>query len=419
MAPASPPAPCSPRSRRLPKLIAVQRGLPVGVREILQPVRYVVGAPHSHAPCAPATEGRRAGVTTRCYAEHSPKRKYCKLLAPDARLAAASFAPGLYLWGVPPLNGGVTLRCTSGDARDDPIPYDTLVFGPYPSGPRDLRVKCLSLLGVFGSHSYPENVAPRFFGYTGRDHAVPTPGMLQALSTKLEAVRQRMPPQARAAADNLKACADALVERNRVLQSLRVRCGRDAAFARVARQLLRNTFYYAMYARRWPGPGTPYPVDARATNRMVGRHTQVAETLRGRHVRVTPKGEVVVHAKQGDDAADRVEGGKAVAMMDAYFWAVHHTLETAPAATRAALLATPLAVDRGRDVEGGFWATEETLWQCLYTGEHAIARGQANGGACIRQMSRPLLDTCEMLMNVFYKARPEWARYEGNLDDVQ
>lgn len=402
-------AACTSTRRRVPNAVAVQRGLPLGSRETLPRTRYVVR--DDGAPCSPTTGGAagqtKGGVRTRCYGEHSPRRKTCRLLAPAPDFGNA-YAPGLYVTGLPPLDDdGASLRCTRGDEEDEE--HGTLVLGPYATDRTDgLAVKCMDLELVFEEFSHPENVALRF--RVGNDRRIPSVEMMRRCARLV--ARHGLPKERRTQARNLVACADALQERGRTLQRLRTRCAQSAAFAREARRVLKHAFYFAMYARRWAGPGTPYPVTTRATNRRPGQHTAVSSDLVGKAVRATPAGEVVLRDARGgddDDAADLVSEGKLSNMMYAHLRAAGVERETG----LAPLLL--LAVEGAPTVDGSYWARRETLHECLFTGDGSVASGKA----CIRQQSRALLETCLMLAHYVYRTPPAWMRLDDPLDDVQ
>ena len=418
-------APCSPRDRRIPRAIALHRNLPIGSRETLHPTRYVVGS-DGDVPCLPATESKRRGVTTRCYDAPSPKRKTCRLLAPSADFANL-FKPGFYVWGLPPFHPHArrpALECQSVgvdyDDEADHEPIDTLVLGPYAHPKDGLRVKCLSLQKVFEKDDFTDAAANKFSSDRYDDYTVPTVDMLRSAARLLLSHRDRLTRDQLKAANRMSSWEEALRARFAPLKALQTRCARDAAFARVARQVVRYLFYAAMYMRRWAGPGTRYPIEASETRRLVGRDKQVSPELKKRHVRVSPKGEVRLFDGDDEDLeADRVDKGKLENMYDSYFFAASETVDACEdASARRALERLPMALNRARTTEGGYWPAEETLWEYCYTGDTAIA-GAGDETACIRARSQQLLVTVEMLIGYAYKSRPEWSRYEGTIDYVQ
>lgn len=401
---------CPERTRRIPDVIAKQRGLPRGSRETVSPQRYVVGTDDPAIPCV-----RGEGRGTRCYAEHSPRRKHCRLLAPSA--FASRFRPGLHVRGLPPFDAEEVV-CNIGSLDDDDAPFATLILGPYPSplarDPLRLVVKCLDFALLFDDFHHPENVALRF--RVGNDKHIPSIDMMQGARQRLQ--EASVPRDYRGAVQNFVRCTDTLLERRRVLQSIRRRCAQSPPFERAARILVRNTFHFAMYARRWAGPGTPYPISKHETNRLVGRHKKISAALIDQAVHVTAGGEVVVRGRKGEDEprADAVSDGKATEMMYAHLRAIHRVVEAADANVRNALVTNLLmSVDALPTVDGSHWPAEETLWECLFDSERSVAAATS----CIRQQSNVLLCTCRLLIPYVYKAVPTWSRYEGVLDEVQ
>lgn len=409
------PRPCADRTRRIPNAIALQRGLQSGSRETVTSRRYAIGT-NPDVPCLPSAEGRG----TRCFAEHSARRKTCRLLAPSSTFDNL-FEPGLYVWGLPPFDDPESpLACNIGSLDEEETPFAHLVLGPYQSPtPRDplrLVAKCLDISLVFDDYSRPENVALRF--RVNNDKYIPSMDMMQDAARRVRNAASSIPEEFREAANNLVECAAVLKERKAKLNTIRARCSRISAFEKAARLLVRNTFYFAMYARRWAGPNTPYPISTHDTNRMVGRHKAISPALVGKAVHITAQGEVVLRDRRSDTEtpADEVADGKANEMMYAYLRAIRTVGDAAEPRVREALVASLLSsIEAVPAVDGSHWPAEKTLWKCFFDGERSIAAASD----CIRQESSVLLATCRMLLPYVYKSMPVWSRYEGRLDEVQ
>jgi hypothetical protein len=382
--------PCPPRSRYLPASIAAQRGLEAGQRhrETLSPERYAV-VPGAQV-CALARAGQ--GGRTACYAEHSPKRKTCPLLS--KREVEASHAPGIYMSGKAPYED------------DEDAPFETLIIGPYAAGPRDVYVKRVDFEQVFANHAIPENVAVRFFSH---DTVIPSIDMLRDFASRH---LERVPSEYAQCAANARKCVATLMERRSLLHALRRRCSRDTVVQRDARRFLKNVFYFAMYSRRWAGPGTPYPITAGETRRNVGQHKRISQELAGKYVHVTHGGEVKLR-EHGDTRADETDSGRAIAMYYAHLRASHAAVFESVASEflqRHFLLAI-----RPPTVDNSYWPAEETVWEALFAGERSVAMGTT----CTRQVSADLLRSCIMLAPFLYATLPTWMRFEETLDNIQ
>lgn len=406
-------SPCKGRTRRVPNTIALQRNWPVGSGETLLTGRYAPSG-DPDVPCLP-TEGAPG---SRCFAEHSTRRKTCRWLAP-ADDYVNLFRPGLYLWGLPPFDTpDAPLFCDKGRLDDDETPFEHFVLGPYAVGnakPPRLRVKCIDFALVFESFDNPDNVVLRF--QVNDDKYTPSVEMMTAFAAQLETHMRTIPSTLRGAARNAVACAQTLRARTATLKGIRTRCAQSPELERTFRLILRNTFFLAMYMRRWAGPGTAYPISQHETKRLVGRqYKPISDALVGKTPVVSRIGEVSLREwRPGNQRADTVKDGKADAMMDTYMRALHTCIEEANPRLRETLRAgLPLASDNPT-TDGSFWPMEKTLWECVFGREQSIATGDY----CIRLYSNTLLNTCRMLLPYAYKSVPTWARYEGFPDQVQ
>lgn len=380
-------AECPARQRYVPKALVVQRGLDPNVRhrEQVDAVRFAV-PPGPHHVCVRAEPGRRSPGRTQCFAEHSPRRKNCRLLAADGYDGSPTDAPAIAVNG------------------------DSLVFGPFATDQLNVRMKRVDVTTVFGIHRIPENVALRFT--RGSDRVIPSVDMMVQMSS--------FSGPATSWASNLRACARTLADRRVALVRLRQRCATSPLVQQAARRFLRNAFMFAMYSRRWAGPGTPYPVSTRETNRIVGRHKPVAESLVGMYKHVTSSGDVKLR-ETGEEAdeADRTEDGKAIAMTEAHLLAAFNSIDgLVDANVRDFLVAHMVTGTPVPTTDGVPWPADETLWDVLFAAPHSVAQQQDNA-TCIRQVSKTLLFTCTLLASYVYKTPPQWMRYEGSVDEVQ
>lgn len=383
----------------MPKAIVTQRGLDPSVRhrETLSPVRFA-SSPGKKV-CVPPTSAH-VGKTS-CYAEHSARRKFCPLLSSNGRYSDVTHDPGLFVSGVTPYE----------DDNDSRL--ETLIVGPYAKDSLNVVTKRVPFSQVFQNHHVPENVAPRFTSW--RDSVIPS---VKALRTFYDT----LPPTPVGSDDfvrknHVRKCIEMLDERMEILGSLKRKCLQNADVLKVCRRVLRNVFMFAMYARRWAGPGTPYPITARETNRNVGHQKPISSELVGASVKVGALGEVtLVDYSEDYDAADDVSNGKAMSMMNAHLLATFNSIDTLPnATTRAFIISSFLVAIPQRTMDGSHWPSEETLWDILFGGGESVSAGTV----CIRQISSLLVHTSNMMMPLFYKTQPQWMRYEGILDEIQ
>lgn len=374
---------CPARSRYVSATIATQRGLDPTRRhrEDLPAERYIVSP---GAVCARSRDRRG-----RCFTEHNPRRKTCPLLSDDAIV----HEPGVYVSGVTPFE----------DDEDDA--FETLIIGPYPVDSRRVRVKRVDLMQVFANHAIPDNVAPRFYS---RDTIVPTVDMLRDHLARTTDV----PEDHAECYANMRRCVRTLDERYTNLKEVKRRCARDPESLRACRRFLRNVFLFAMYARRWAGPGTAYPIASRDTNRNVGQHKPLSPSLRGKAVHVSRRGDVTMR-DDGDMPADEVDSGRAISMYYTYLRAARQSLEDIPA--RDFLVSRLHLAIRQPTVDGTFWPAEELVWETLFAEDRSVATATT----CTRQVSAALLRTCILLTPYLYRSTPQWMRFEGTLDDIQ
>ena len=207
-----------------------------------------------------------------------------------------------------------------------------------------------------------------------------------------------------------------LRSRELVLQRLSRLCLQDSAVQRSCRRLLRNLFMFAMYARRWAGPGTPYPIIDADTRRLVGKHKDVSEELLRRSPEISAAGNVVLSHRRGGSGSNDVEFGKLVGMIDAHLYGIVNSVESIGDETVKTFLQNhlPLALVQPTTDES-FWPSHELLWDVLFRDDKCVA----NQEVCSRQVSESLLATCTLLGRYLYKATPQWMVYEHTVDYIQ
>lgn len=338
-------SPCPPRSRYVSKTTAVQRGLSPRRRhrETLRPVRVVTGG----RVCSPP-QGN--GGRTACYAEHSPKRKTCPLI--DETGTHRGRSPGLHDEGT------------------------HVVLGPYPVGRTHVETKRIAFATVFSDSDVPA-VAWRF--RVQADATVPSVSeMREAAATDL----------GRRGRGQLAECARVLGEREAMIDELR---SSDAEVLRAARRVLRNAFFYGMYAQGWNGPETPFP-----PTRSAG-----APSLRSRHVRVTEAGDVSLHDR-GGTPADVVEHGRRTNMTDAYLIACFRSVDGLHVEKdRTFLTHRFLMAHDAPTTDGSYWPSDERLWDVLF--------GPPTGdGPPLDVVGRAIVRTCVMIAPRLYRSFPTW-----------
>ena len=394
-------APCNERSRFVAKAIAVQRGLDPTARhrEQVRPARFGL---EDGPVCGPPSPGQR----TRCYSEHSPRRKNCPMLAKSG-VPDVHHAPGLYVSGVGPYRDRAP-------ARGEPGLLETLILGPHRVGPMDVAVTYKKMEHVFNGRDL-EVVAKRF-AYKTPHRVIPSVDEMRRAARAV--VDVRAPTDALGnARRNLVACADELASRVDELVQLRRACVARPATARAAQRTMRNIFLFSMYARRWAGPGTPYPIKLHETNRRVGQHKPISPALVGQEAYVDKKGEVKLR-EGGSGNAGEVADGKASGMMAMLLFAITAAAESEGEAARRAIVQGFRAALPQQTTDGTCWPTHDSMWDVLFEGDSCVAQGFVNG-ACIRQMSGILVLSCDMVMPYVYKTRPQWMRWEGTIDEIE
>ena len=207
--------------------------------------------------------------------------------------------------------------------------------------------------------------------------------------------------------ENVKKCNDILDERFSKLRKLRDTCSRRKDYQNVSRRMLRNLFYFGMYARRWAGPGTPYAVATRETNRNVGQHKAISEELEGMTVYVSDLGEVTLRDQEDDDTEEElatfIQDGKAMSMMNAYLLACFNTIDNLKDSQMQQFIRSHmLSAVEFVATDGTYWPAEREVWDVLFGCESSVA----NAEYCIRQYSSTVLHSCKLLAPFSTKPNP-------------
>ena len=443
MARYSPLQPCAPKSLRVPNWKADQRQQPRGSRETVLQHRYVVRT--DGAPCVRSDGMRRSGQRTRCFKEgdHSHRRKTCRLLVAGEDFDH-DFPQGMHLSGVGALrsrgfacnlkdlydirNGKpVSKTIHMGDATDA---YAVTVLGPclhVRSGV--LQILCAGTAAFVNTAGDPSNIAAHFSKPikikvnskgTVKNQEIryaPTLPMLRAWHRRLVDVEApgNPPDDAVGVAAAMQPAIDKLADRFRMLQALQSRCNLDKRLCEQARIVLRNTFQVGMYARRWQGPGTPYPVPW--VGKVGTASRPVSDELVGQFAALTPSGAVrfsdVNRASDGLQA-DHVNGeGRLDFLENKHLGGAYAALDVLSAQQKEFLKTHMLAcLETTYCIDGTHWPSDETLFDVL---ELVCTGLRTDTSSCLRRNSLHMIRSCEMLARFVYKTEPTWMKYEGFL----
>lgn len=427
-----PSPPCKTSSRRLPNWKADARGVPRGRREQVVPRRYVV-SPDPSVPCEEhdGTGGGRTG----CYAEHSKRRKSCRLLGMPASMPV-NFSPNLYVYGLtPPFEGPdrIDLACSTFDpimyetiqydSRREPIPDGSVVvLGPYATGERGTTLKCIPVdllqamsgdadgdVQMLGSR-FEVEIGPRKY-----DSRVPNEQMLYDCVQTLEFHGIRM-------GGMIVSAVVTLLRNEQYRKQMELHLSRDESglLQRKVRLLARLFFHLAMYLRRWAGPGRPYPIAYDRTRDNVGSPTNpVSASLRGKSVVAGSSGVRVVKQTHSLPAADDLSSGtgRLEQMENAHLRAISDVLETLSEEDQAYVR---LAFKSGTRYEmvgedgfsSGYWTTTDSLVDMCLSPVHSVAAGDR----CIRMTSADILYGVLTVIPHLYATPPTWTRFEE--DDI-
>lgn len=372
-------APCSPKSRYVTKALSVQRGLSPNRRhrETLPQRRYTI----SGRVCAPFEEGD-AGRTA-CYSEHSRRRKNCPLLSSD---------------------GTHTDVLTSGMHYED----GNIFLGPYAKGRDTVKMKEFTARSVFEASGDPGSVASRM--KRGSDDVVPTLDEMSYFVEKVVSSGESSRVKA-----NVTECYDELTRRVSLLDELKTRCSREVDLQAACRRFLRNAFMCGMYMRKWAGPGTPYPVDSESSSLDVGQEgKRVSGELIDGAIHMTPSGEVKVKDMSEEEVedferSDFLRGGRLASMLEAHLRAAFYSIDSIPSSsTRAFVRERMFASLPCRTTENTRWPSGDLFHATLFGFD------PASSSSC-RETSASVIQSCELLLPIFYKTRPQWSIFEGNI----
>lgn len=432
-----PAAPCTDQAQRLPKWKAVQRSVPNGTVLTETRSRYVLGP----SPCALATS-RQRGQKTRCFSpqDNRSKRKQCTLLSPSPEFPHL-FPSGLHLSGVGVLHDraftcdykdNVALEDHHASLEDPPDPYIVTVLGPFPHVATDrLMILCTATVNFLGLTSTidPLSFATVFTtNVRGKDPVngrstnevvryVPTLEMLRDWSDALkEGVRTKRLPENLAPIPRAVSDLVSLMETQFAhLEDLRRECSADLALRSTARTMIRNLFTMAMYARRWQGPGTAYPIQN--SGKVGSQRKPVAESIQGKYSAMLPSGAVRIseHKVNGNYAeADFVNGeGRLEILESQHLHGAVHALRRLPQAQQNFLEKKMRAtLETVYCVDGTFWPCHELTLMDLV---NLVLLGLNDDRSCLRRNSMHIATTCRMLCPYVYSSEPTWIKYEGLL----
>jgi hypothetical protein len=437
------PSPCASKTVRLPNWKADGRGVPRGGREVVPVGRYALGGPVSPwdgepMTCLAVADGQ-AATGSRCFSEHSRKRKNCNILVDDAlRLFPLNF----YVWKMSPLfDGGANslpLVCPvstiSGEAYNvdsrvnDPPAGSHLLLGPYPiEGTRRTAVKCIARRMLehdnfvfppdFGNGPTPQyvwNAANQFwmqFWTLENETMVPTPDMLMGAYLRLAEL---------GLVDRLGSMRAA-----GRLQSIMRTLGAAALGAlspsdlKKARLLARLLFHLGMYLYRWAGPGRPYPITEERSTRPPGApNNPISDSLVGKMVTSSASGVRVV-TRGNHPPADEVNSENRLGNMEnACLMAAGELYESLSEATKRKVrnyfrCGTPM---RFCDGSGYVVDSYSMLDVCFGTPESPHRAFIARGDYCVRMGAKRLITGVLTVTNYLYKSPPAWTRFEGDID---
>ena len=438
-----PPTQCAPKSIRLPNWKADGRGVPRGGRETVSVGRYALGGPVSPwdgrpMTCLAVPDGQ-AAAGSRCFSEHSRKRKNCNILVDDE---LRFFPLDLHVWKMSPRFGGgansLPLVCPVStidghaynvDSRVNALPAGShLLLGPYPiEGTRRTAVKCIArtmlehddfiLPPDFGNGPTPQYVwraANQFwmqFWTLENETAVPTPDMVTGAYLRLAE---------RGLVDRLGHMHAAA----RLQSALRAEgAARLGALSppdlKKVRLLARLLFHLGMYLYRWAGPGRPYPItDERSTRPPGAPNNPISDSLVGKMVTSSASGVRVVTRGSHPPADEVNQENRLGNMENACLMAAGEVYESLSAATKQTVrtifrCGTPMRFCDG----SGYVVDSFSMIDICFGDPDAPHRSFiARGNYCVRMGAKRLITGVLTVSNYLYKSPPAWTRFEGDVD---
>jgi hypothetical protein len=304
-------------------------------------------------------------------------------------------------------------------------PFPVVVSGPFlrPWNPTQQGVLCLRLSNITAACASPETFASLFStsGHrVGTVCVVPTVAALTAFVSSQGPLREDRDDEERALADGVRRVLAALQQRERRLRTARVCLTVTPQALDHLATLLRSSFLFAMYARRWRGPGHEYPLLDADTRRRVGTNARpVSAALKGARVSVLEDGVVRVDVdprEAGDEGfdADWVNtegrlGNMETAHLQAAMMSLARLRRYVPHWCDEWL---PVCIERAVDWDGDAWVGDdegdETLPLVL---ERVLDRNDSR--SCIRRASMHIARSVVLLWKRLVlrdgAPLPEWA----------
>lgn len=413
---------CKQKTRKLPNWKADQRKVPRGSTETVVSHRYVASGVRN-VPCA-RTDVRVAGKRTMCFSEASPRRKTCPLLSESETVLPVP--TGMHLSGKGSLADHAVSCGTYADEEDEEsltdqnAPYQLTVLGPFPHilHPKRWVIRCIETTDLSGIRDL-EGLSRVFStSVSVRDHVrkvtqshpvnyVPTLPMLKAYVRTLAG--QDAPDDVAPVLDTFRPLVTELEKMHSKLHALRRRCESDTQLRTKARRVLMNAFLFGMYARRWQGPGYPYPVNNVG---LVGTRARPAsKALIGNTAAWSASGLVRLVPKGVYRAADFVNGeGRLEVVQDAYLQAAN-TILSSDSFLSSHMLS---CVETAYAIDGTGWPDSDTLHDLVGLCMEGTASSSGTG-SCIRRNSMHIVRSCQLLIPYVYSSPPVWSRYEGFL----
>lgn len=407
--------PCPTKSVRIPNWKADARGVQRGLTELQTASRYRIES-DSEMPCLPGE-----GKGTRCYTKHSGTRKTCRILL-QANEAAMQLPPGLYIWGISSVFDARVLRCDAFDpimyehttvdtshADTTPVRGDVLSLGPYVNEEGLVQMKCVHK-SVFMSSPLMdvESFGSAWMDSTLTDFYVPGLDMLRKAYNEYLAAGLTPPPSFRTMHDTQ---GGYYKERAALAKYTSTR---PDSLKRV-RLLCRLFFHFAMYLRRWAGPGRPYPITEGRSHTKVGRPSNpVSESIRDRMV--TANGAVRLVTRGAHPSADTInEEGRLANMEVAHMQAIRTVFDSMSEHEQKLVRYALRGGTRFSMADGwGYYMDAESLLDVCFGSVYSVA----GGDRCVRLASKTILTSILTIVKHIYKTPPTWTRYEGTLDHV-
>ena len=303
-----------------------------------------------------------------------------------------------------------------------PPPGSLFVLGPYKTkDARYVAIKCIthetlqnmgSTPGIQGNG--PGNLGQALINWNHTDDtAVPTPEMIKHAIDVLQ--REGLPPL-----QVLNICYTELVQRERERRTLVRMCEEDPSLMRKVRVITRLFWMYAMYLRRWKGPGTPYPVNAADTRTRVTwanmspdlKHKMVAHGATGVRLTAVRPGTRRSNAIPADSIND---DGRLDGMETQIQHSLRSRFDALTAREQEAVKAGFRIAHIYRMVDdSGFYVKRETLFDACFGGGYSLAMGNR----CVRLTSLGMLGGTLTMGKLLFRTPPTWMLYEGSFAQI-